>query len=620
MKALIKVGYGCNESCTFCHTRDIRHLEDTRERVDWKIERAKRLGYSMVVLSGGEPTMRPELLHWARKVASLGLDFGLVTNGLLLAYEHVTDELIERCRLRYVYMSLHGGERRVHASVVRADTFDTAMKALKNVAGRVPDLTVHCVITRANVGHLVGLVDALTPFDELVVKLSMTMPKGDGARAFDVLVPSVTEVGREVSRAIRHGQARTRDKKRFGFAHDGVPFCHLPGLEHLYDDLKTHRFATMIEADEDDFVPVDEVLKVHPEPCVDCAHRGACPGLYRGYLEQRGAGELRPTHDVARSNSYTFVPERDVPRAPGEPCPLVRDGTSPYDRGRTLFLKLRDRLRLVRTETRDFSDDELVASKEERGQLYVDVSKKLAPDDFERDLRLLVRSRECAACVRSSECTGAFELGPADAFARAEAPLVELLSGLEGDVLDVGAGEGRYAERLAPAIEAGRVRYVALDPDPARLSLLAARVPGARTLTGTLGALAGEALPPESFDAVLFLRSYNHLPSPREALAAATRALRPGGRLVLVDNVAFGLVRERAHAARAERGPGQFEHRRNDDAGRALARADGLGLALVSRLDVGPGRANQWMLVLEKPAIAPALDAERAPPQHAEAP
>src|SRR5690348_8677389 len=79
VKALIKVGYACNENCTFCHTADVRHLNDTGDRVAWKIDRAKRLGYSMVVLSGGEPTIRPELRSWARRVAGHGLDLGLVT-------------------------------------------------------------------------------------------------------------------------------------------------------------------------------------------------------------------------------------------------------------------------------------------------------------------------------------------------------------------------------------------------------------------------------------------------------------------------------------------------------------------------------------------------------------
>ncbi len=112
MKALIKVGYACNENCTFCHTADMRHIDDSADRVDWKIARAKRLGYTMAVLSGGEPTMRPELLRWARKSAALGLDFGLVTNGLMLSYPHVVDELVNDCRLRYVYMSMHGGRPR----------------------------------------------------------------------------------------------------------------------------------------------------------------------------------------------------------------------------------------------------------------------------------------------------------------------------------------------------------------------------------------------------------------------------------------------------------------------------------------------------------------------------
>ncbi|MCK6591735.1 MAG: radical SAM protein, partial [Polyangiaceae bacterium] len=141
MKALIKVGYACNENCTFCHTAEMRELNDTAERVEWKIRRAQKLGYSMVVLSGGEPTIRPELLRWARLSASLGLDFGLVTNGLLLSYPHVTDELIDTCRLRYVYMSIHGGDAKVHGSVVRADTFQQALGALKRLAGRIPDLT-----------------------------------------------------------------------------------------------------------------------------------------------------------------------------------------------------------------------------------------------------------------------------------------------------------------------------------------------------------------------------------------------------------------------------------------------------------------------------------------------
>ena len=626
MKALIKVGYACNENCTFCHTADVRHLNDAAERVEWKIDRAKQLGYTMAVLSGGEPTIRPELLGWARRVAALGMDFGLVTNGLMLSYPHVVDELVERCRLRYVYMSIHGGDAKVHGSVVRADTYRQAIGAIGLLAGRVPDLTANCVVTTANVRHLRALVDRLLPFPDLCLKFSMTQPKGAADRAYDVLVPDVEACAAAVRDAIEHGLARICERDAAGlsggapgrgsggaaglsggapgrglplrFAHDGLPLCLLPGLEALYDDLKTHRFASMIEADEDDFVPVDDTAKVHTERCRPCALRGACPGLYRGYHEARGDGALRPVTDRPRSNSYHFVPERDIARPKGAPCPVRRDGVRPYDRGRTLFLRLKDRMRLFRTESRDFSDEELHATKEQLGQVYLDVSTKLSPDDFAKDLRKLRPAGECVVCPLRAECTGCWEPVQEDVFSRDDARVLALLAGLRGRVLDLGCGEGRYLDALAVKAREGAIEYTGVDPDEGRLRVLASRYPFARFL-----AAPAEALPESvgALDHVLVLRSYNHLADPAAALDRAIAPLRPGGTLLLADNVAFGLVRGRAHAARAEAAPGnRFEHYRNDGAAEAAARLEGRPLRLVERQDVGPATSNQWLLRYER--------------------
>ncbi len=617
MKALIKVGYACNENCTFCHTADLREMNDTADRVAWKIRRAKALGHSMVVLSGGEPTIRPELLPWARLTASLGMDFGLVTNGLLLSYPHVTSELVEACRLRYVYMSIHGGDARVHRSVVRADTFDQAIGALRLLAGRVPDLTANCVVTTANLPHLRALVERLLPLRDLTIKLSMTQPKGGGKHAFDVIVPGVAECAAAVKDAISHGAALRGESPLPRFAHDGVPFCLLPGIEGLYDDLKTHRFATMIEADEDDFVPVDDVAKTHPPVCQGCALRGACPGLFRGYLEARGDHELKPVHGQPRSNAFHYVPERDVARPKGTACPVKADGVSPYDRGRTLFLRLADRMRLFRTETRDFSDEEILAVKEGTGQIYLDVSTKLAPDDFAKDLRKLVPSAECRQCEKRPSCTGAWEPLREDLFTRDDSRVRALVAGLSGRVLDLGAGEGPYLDLLAPKIASGEVDYVGVEPDAGRIAMLAARVgsvtaaPRAAADPGApfaLGArflpVRAEALPADvgSFDHVLCLRSYNHFADPREALRPAVDRLRHGGTLLVADNVAFGLVRSLAHARRAEGAASNgFEHHRNDGAAEAHLALSAFPLILRERRDAGPLTSNQWLLRYERP-------------------
>src|SRR5580698_3235185 len=208
MKALVKVGYGCNNHCTFCHTLDVREIDADTTEVDRKIDRAARLGHTMIVLSGGEVTMRKELLRWASRSAARGLDFGLVTNGRMLAYAELVDRLV-KLRLKYVYMSLHGGTARIHNSLVRADAFEQTYAAIGNLSGRGLDFTVNTVVTRQNAEHLRSVVDAMLPYPDVVTKFSMVQPKGGADKLFDQVIPPVSLVAARVKDAIEYGLSRT---------------------------------------------------------------------------------------------------------------------------------------------------------------------------------------------------------------------------------------------------------------------------------------------------------------------------------------------------------------------------------------------------------------------------
>ncbi|MCB9507520.1 MAG: radical SAM protein [Myxococcales bacterium] len=587
MKALVKVGYACNNHCTFCHTLDVREIDDTTLGVHAKIERAARLGYSMVVLSGGEPTMRPELLRWAKHAHSKGLAFGLVTNARMLAYPAIVDRLQE-LGLAYVYMSLHGGTAKVHNAMVRAHAFEDTFGAVEVLSGRGLDLTVNCVVTSRNADALRPIVDLLLPFDDVVLKFSMVQPKGSADKLFTAVIPPVSLVAARVADAIHYGRERSTGLR---FAHDGIPLCLLPGLEGLYDDLKTHGFAAMTEVYEPDFYPVDTGDSAQTDRCVGCALRGPCVGLFRKYYEQFGDAELRPVGGT-RSNSYNFVPERELEWPTGAPCP-IRGATLPYDHGRHVFVRDGSRMRQFRTETRDFSDRELRDIKNERGQIYLDVSDKLAPDDFAADLRKLSPLDVCGGCPDAASCTGCYIPVADDIFSLDDARVRDAIAGLSGEILDVGCGETRYADVLAPRAVAGTIRYLGIEPSATHAAAFTARHPWADVRQSPIEAVE---LAPSSFDHVLVLRSYNHFASPGDVLERLALALRPGGTLLVVDNVAFGLVRESEHATAAERGPAEFEHYNNHASEDALRYAPSHLLELEEHVPVSPSGSNQWLL------------------------
>ena len=106
-----------------------------------------------------------------------------------------------------------------------------------------------------------------------------------------------------------------------------------------------------------------------------------------------------------------------------------------------------------------------------------------------------------------------------------------------GDVVaDVGAGSGYYAIRLARVVGASG-RVYATDIQPEMLALARKKVEAERlsNVELVLGAPADPRLPAASMDLVLMVDVYHELADPQGMLRALKRALKPGGRLVLIE-------------------------------------------------------------------------------------
>lgn len=123
------------------------------------------------------------------------------------------------------------------------------------------------------------------------------------------------------------------------------------------------------------------------------------------------------------------------------------------------------------------------------------------------------------------------------------------------EVADVGAGTGLFTREFARRVgKTGRV--YAVEIAPAFLNHIAAQAAKSGdddVITPVLAGPDKTHLPPESVDVVFLCATYHHFEHPERNLASIVRALRPGGRVILID---FDQARAKNEFAREHaRGP-----------------------------------------------------------------
>ena len=106
-------------------------------------------------------------------------------------------------------------------------------------------------------------------------------------------------------------------------------------------------------------------------------------------------------------------------------------------------------------------------------------------------------------------------------------------------VADIGAGTGYYARRMAPLVgsgEGGGVVY-AVDVQPEMIQMLSdlAKKANLTNIKPVLASTQEVNLPDASIDLAIMVDVYHELEFPYEVMQNVVRALKPGGRVVVVE-------------------------------------------------------------------------------------
>ena len=102
-------------------------------------------------------------------------------------------------------------------------------------------------------------------------------------------------------------------------------------------------------------------------------------------------------------------------------------------------------------------------------------------------------------------------------------------------VADVGAGSGYFTLRIAKRV--GRGKVIATDIQPEMLSMIRSRAAsaGLANIETRLVKSDEAGLDPQSIDLAILVDVYHELAEPAAVVGGLRRALKPGGRLVLVE-------------------------------------------------------------------------------------
>ena len=173
-------------------------------------------------------------------------------------------------------------------------------------------------------------------------------------------------------------------------------------------------------------------------------------------------------------------------------------------------------------------------------------------------------------------------------------------------VADVGAGDGFFTTRLARAVGSNG-RVFAVEINDAAIQRLRRRLQedGVENVTIVKGAPDDPKLPEATLDAALIVNAYHEMEQHQAMLAALRRALKPDGRLVIVEPV-----------TPSRRGRPRADETRNHeiDPEYVLQDARAAGFAVVALKDPFTRRGHdiEWLMTLQPGEMPLAITTQAA--------
>lgn len=186
----------CNLRCKHCYENAGKQAADelTTDEAMLGIDRLSKAGVVSIAFSGGEPTIRPDILKLIKYASDKGIYVAMATNAIVFASRDRVREF-KGAGLKFVQISLDGLNPVTHDEFRGVPgAFEKTVQGIKNCVAEGLFTEVACVGTRFNYKEIPALVDFC---DELGVDWFMLYNFIPTGRGRDIVAADLTPDERE---------------------------------------------------------------------------------------------------------------------------------------------------------------------------------------------------------------------------------------------------------------------------------------------------------------------------------------------------------------------------------------------------------------------------------------
>lgn len=282
----------CNNRCIFCVVDSPQQKGEqvSSERIVSFLAHHQAKGYQAVNLHGGEATIRKDFLQLLEKIKEYGYPRVILqTNARRLANLEFAQATVALGVDLFV-VSIHGHDPQTHDGITGINgSLEQALQGISNVKSLGAKVRTNTVVSKLNYPALPSIMKLLASLNVDHINLSALHTAGAAYRNFEAVTPTYREIRPVVAEAVSL-------VKQAGICVtlEGFPLCCIPGLEQSLIDWEKQKFKMLFRSFvlNDYESHMDQTMRVHGEPCVDCRHNQKCGGVYKEYIALRGWDEF----------------------------------------------------------------------------------------------------------------------------------------------------------------------------------------------------------------------------------------------------------------------------------------------------------------------------------------